>query len=318
VILTVPFSNPIVAGTVLVREAIQSEDYVHGVSGWRIGADGTAEFQGATVTGGTGTVVIDDTGLWVRDANGTYVRLYDAAGTTGATIELQPPDLPGKTWTPGTIYGTTYGGASQPTTGIISPAEAGHTPSSVIIIGGTATASPVIALNGDAVYSGGIHVFEAGYTVFSGLGQKQYAEVTTPVTINNTSALQDLAELEGYAVANAKYEVHGQLVYSAATDADAQFAMDCPPGSTFDWSSYGPAQDASSWQGGVVYEHRTATDSSWVGGAGVGAKRCIRPQGILTTGANPNVVRWKAAQWVAKASDLVIYPGSYIIWDRIG
>src|SRR5262245_5325450 len=46
-----PFGNPIVAGTTLVRNAIQSDNFRTGVSGWRIKRDGTAEFQDATIRG---------------------------------------------------------------------------------------------------------------------------------------------------------------------------------------------------------------------------------------------------------------------------
>lgn len=45
------FSNPIVGDEVLIRNAIQSSDYSAGVAGWRIAADGSAEFSGATFRG---------------------------------------------------------------------------------------------------------------------------------------------------------------------------------------------------------------------------------------------------------------------------
>ena len=45
------FRNPIVAGTVLVRAAIESAGYVAGSTGWMIGRDGTAEFNEVTVRG---------------------------------------------------------------------------------------------------------------------------------------------------------------------------------------------------------------------------------------------------------------------------
>lgn len=45
------FNNEIVAGNVLVREAIQSENYVAGSDGWKIAANGDAEFNNVTVRG---------------------------------------------------------------------------------------------------------------------------------------------------------------------------------------------------------------------------------------------------------------------------
>jgi hypothetical protein len=44
-----PFRDPIVAGVTLVRDAIQSRNYVTGVSGWTINSDGTAEFSNVIV-----------------------------------------------------------------------------------------------------------------------------------------------------------------------------------------------------------------------------------------------------------------------------
>jgi hypothetical protein len=43
------FQDDVVGGTVLVRPAIQSPDYVAGKSGWTINADGTAEFNNVTI-----------------------------------------------------------------------------------------------------------------------------------------------------------------------------------------------------------------------------------------------------------------------------
>ncbi len=45
------FSNPILGGTILIRPAIQSPNYVAGTTGWSINADGTAEFNGVTIRG---------------------------------------------------------------------------------------------------------------------------------------------------------------------------------------------------------------------------------------------------------------------------
>ena len=46
------FSDPIVAGEVLIRTAIRSDNYVTGVSGWRIARNGTAEFVGLVIVAG--------------------------------------------------------------------------------------------------------------------------------------------------------------------------------------------------------------------------------------------------------------------------
>lgn len=100
-----PFSNPIVGGQgTLIRNAIQSPDYVAGVSGWAIKKDGSAEFNDATVrgvfvtgaAGGTTTYVeITDsvTGseirIWNPDGTDSSVISAPLAGATGTTPTLQ-------------------------------------------------------------------------------------------------------------------------------------------------------------------------------------------------------------------------------------
>lgn len=45
------FPDPVVAGTTLVREAIQSPNFVSGSTGWSINQDGSAEFDALTARG---------------------------------------------------------------------------------------------------------------------------------------------------------------------------------------------------------------------------------------------------------------------------
>lgn len=78
------FSNPIVGGTTLIREAIHSPNYVAGVSGWTINKDGTAEFADATIRGD----------LDVKDPGGLSEVLVDVQGGIGAAISIYPPGGP--------------------------------------------------------------------------------------------------------------------------------------------------------------------------------------------------------------------------------
>lgn len=87
------FGNPIVAGVALIREAIQSPNYVAGVSGWSINRDGTAEFADFTARGTlqagpiTSRVDVNDEGLSVTSDNGT-------PGIPGIKITTTiPPDI---------------------------------------------------------------------------------------------------------------------------------------------------------------------------------------------------------------------------------
>jgi len=59
----VAFRNPIVGGTALIRDAIESPDYAPGSTGWTINRNGTAEFNDLTVRGtfaGSGFDIMDD------------------------------------------------------------------------------------------------------------------------------------------------------------------------------------------------------------------------------------------------------------------
>jgi len=58
-----PFTNPLVAGLELIRQAIRSRNYVPNTSGWTINADGTAEFTDATIRGQ----------LLIGDPNGAHI-----------------------------------------------------------------------------------------------------------------------------------------------------------------------------------------------------------------------------------------------------
>lgn len=81
------FTNPIVAGTGLVREAINSPNYVAGVSGWSINRDGSAEFSDVAARGSirSGSILLDDDAVSVGSR---------APGTRGIAITTDiPPDL---------------------------------------------------------------------------------------------------------------------------------------------------------------------------------------------------------------------------------
>lgn len=82
----IDFHHEIVAGTVLVIDAIQSPNFVAGTSGWIIRQDGSVEFANATLRGA----------FEADGANHAYVRIATTGGTGFGTafLELRPPDLP--------------------------------------------------------------------------------------------------------------------------------------------------------------------------------------------------------------------------------
>jgi hypothetical protein len=84
----VTFSNPVVAGTVLVRQAVQTPNFVAGVSGWQIARDGSAEFNDLSVRGtfATGPDGINPY-LTINDVSDrTTIAMWNAAGTNDAFI----------------------------------------------------------------------------------------------------------------------------------------------------------------------------------------------------------------------------------------
>jgi hypothetical protein len=97
--VAIDFINPITAGTVLVREAIESQNFLTGVSGWQIAANGSAEFAdllirssdglNTTITLANGQVVIrNGANVIVTEIDAQGYRLYNGAGTLVAEITL--------------------------------------------------------------------------------------------------------------------------------------------------------------------------------------------------------------------------------------
>lgn len=79
-----PFSNPILGGETLIRNSIQSEDYVAGISGWAIFRNGSAEFNDGTFRGDVLVRDVNGAYVWIRNAQGGYI-LFNPANLT-------PPD----------------------------------------------------------------------------------------------------------------------------------------------------------------------------------------------------------------------------------
>lgn len=91
------FENPVVAGEggVLIREAVQSPDFVTGVSGWIIRRDGSAEFNNVLIR-----LDLTTGGIIVGEAGGPQVLIrVSPAGAgiiefpTGNPIETEPPSI---------------------------------------------------------------------------------------------------------------------------------------------------------------------------------------------------------------------------------
>ncbi|WP_237519189.1 hypothetical protein, partial [Streptomyces sp. SID5910] len=65
------FRNSVLAGSTLIREAIESQNFQSGVEGWQIAADGTAEFSDLTIRSSDGlgrTIVVANGRITIRNA----------------------------------------------------------------------------------------------------------------------------------------------------------------------------------------------------------------------------------------------------------
>jgi hypothetical protein len=96
------FTNPIVAGLTLIRQAIQSSNFLTGVAGWAINRDGTAEFNDAVIRGEI--IVGDESGAHVLidvtdpPDNVPFIELYSghAEEALPAIITNDPIPITGR------------------------------------------------------------------------------------------------------------------------------------------------------------------------------------------------------------------------------
>lgn len=140
-------SNPILGGTTLIRDAIQSSNFQTGVSGWQIATSGTAEFYAAIIRGTLsadgGNVLVNDSGLFVTGSqqkvsiidSGLYVEelplnggrvIIAGAPGFGGIMFLQPENstVGGILFVPAQIYAARDETltASRPYLKLVSPA----------------------------------------------------------------------------------------------------------------------------------------------------------------------------------------------------
>jgi hypothetical protein len=93
-----PFSNSIAAGTALARNAIKSPNFVHQATGWSVNQNGSAEFTGLALNGGSLVVTGAGEGIFLYSssppARGTLI--FSISSTSGT-------DPYGNAYTQGTI-----------------------------------------------------------------------------------------------------------------------------------------------------------------------------------------------------------------------
>lgn len=90
------FSNPVVGGEngELIRQSIQSPDYVTGVSGWTINRDGSAEFNNVTIRFelGTGSILVGDPSNPQVAIGSTSIHAFIQFPTNGS-FETSPAQI---------------------------------------------------------------------------------------------------------------------------------------------------------------------------------------------------------------------------------
>ena len=120
------FQDDLAGGVVLIRPALQSPDYVAGVSGWAVKIDGTAEFSdlvirssdgsNSTVTIANGEIVISNgSGDVLTEIDSNGYRLYTPSGSLVAEITLDAGETLGGFYTrnfafPENVYAFLAGG----------------------------------------------------------------------------------------------------------------------------------------------------------------------------------------------------------------
>ncbi|MFC9596255.1 hypothetical protein ACFTUC_41485, partial [Streptomyces sp. NPDC056944] len=141
------FRSSILAGDVLLREAIQSPDYAAGAAGWSINRDGTAEFNDVTVRGEI------------------------ISGTATDYVKVTPTPVPAIEWVSSSVTVTDparvgFDSVGDARWGITGPSYSAHAPSSVVFDDGSLTVegnsdvtmratTGVARVNGSTVQLGG-------------------------------------------------------------------------------------------------------------------------------------------------------------------
>ena len=97
VVLALKPENPVVGGTVLRRQAVQSPNYSPGVAGWTIKQDGSAEFNNLTIRGtfNGNDFVLNNTGFFLYSAAPAAGNLFASVTNFAGTDAFGNIYLPG-------------------------------------------------------------------------------------------------------------------------------------------------------------------------------------------------------------------------------
>lgn len=189
----IDFQNVIVAGTTLIRDAIQSPDYVAGVSGWSVNKDGTAEFNDVTIRGE----------FIAQSPSGAFVEI--SAGSSVASILLEPASLGGHSYSSAALFADS--GSSSASLSIEGPGMDANfaTLYGITLISGPTLGDTTIDLNASKV---SINSTEIGLGYVTGVeSAATLAGITTTETLALTTPSVTFA-------ANRAFEITAQSLYT--------------------------------------------------------------------------------------------------------
>jgi hypothetical protein len=342
----IDFKSSVVAGTVLVRSAIQSPNYVAGVSGWTINQDGSVEFNNAVIRGsieaGGGVVRLNAGGVKVDgttlqfDINfaggflarrilddGAYGQLTMASSTPGSLLGggvfMNPPDpsANGNTFSfAGAIYAlnAAVGTVDAGETYIRSPILTGKTEANIKLFGenSDSTVAPRMELNGDTAVNGNLDV--------SGVGHEEYLKFTT-VTVTNSTTLVNVPNSTMTIEAGCTYRVETYAAYNGPLAADARWAWAKTNATVVgDRNIQAPADSATdntdmtmmSLRRGDATQQITGTTNGVANAFTLYREMCI----WVNSGATDEAIQLQFAQGVANATGCVLQ-GGYIFLRKI-
>lgn len=338
------FQSNVVAGTVLVRSAIQSPNYVAGVSGWTINQDGSVEFNNAVIRGSiiaggkvrldSGGVKVDGT-IYQYDINFTggflarripddggyaQMNMLVADGLIGGGVFFNPTDPTpnGNTYSSaGAVYSSTapVGAVDAGYTVIRSPTLTGKTNATLFMYGenSDSTVGPRFSMNGDFGLHGDLSV--------DGVGHKEYTKFPGPTNVTNSTTPFNITGTTFTIEAGRTYKMHCLAAYNGPTAADARFSWAKTGASVSgDRHIWAPSDSSADNADGPTTAIRRGDATQQIVGTtnGVSNAFSVYEDFIIWTnsGATDEAVQLQFAQGTANATACVLQNG-YIFLEMI-
>jgi cytochrome b len=132
--------------------------------------------------------------------------------------------------------------------------------------------------------------------------------------VNNTLANDDVLTLA--VEANAVYNLHAWLGFTALAAADFRAGWSVPAGSTLQWTPYTQNGGAASTVGGVITDRSSAATAQTSGGIGAGNIMTMLIFGTLRIGATAGSIILQWAQDTTNATGTVLKADSSLTLKR--